>query len=62
MGGDVRGVLGEMPREPVVLAPFQAQQTAPELHVAAAGRDVAADQGEQFSVVVGVVHQRILPG
>ncbi|WPO69165.1 MULTISPECIES: hypothetical protein [unclassified Streptomyces] len=54
MGGDVRDVLGEMPRELVVLAPFQAQQTAAELHV-------AADQGEQFSVV-GMVHQTILPG
>ncbi len=60
MRRDELGVLGEMSRESVLLGFVQAQQTAAEFQIAAAGRRVAAEQVQQFGVLVGMAHHRIL--
>lgn len=61
-GCDLTGGFAEFPRERAALVPAHPQEAAAEFEVAPVGRDIPADQAEQFGVLIPTAHGGILSG
>lgn len=57
--GDESRVRAEISHESVTLRTLHAQHAAAELQVAPLGRDIAANQGQQLGVVVGMAYHTV---